>query len=149
MSIRYVHTNIIAKDWRSLSHFYQSVLQCAPVPPPRSLSGDWLERGTGVPGAALEGEHLRLPGCGADGPTLEIFSYPTSLEKPEPRANRRGLSHLAFLVDDVQTVLQSVLAAGGQPIGEVVSADVAGKGRLTFAYATDPEGNIIELQAWS
>ncbi|MHC1744764.1 MAG: VOC family protein [Syntrophobacteraceae bacterium] len=149
MSIRYVHTNIIAKDWKSLSTFYQSVLQCTPVPPPRHLSGDWLERGTGVSGAVLEGEHLRLPGCGSDGPTLEIFSYPRFVDKPEPRANRLGLGHLAFLVDDVQAVLYAVLSAGGKAIGEVVSADVAGKGRLTFAYATDPEGNIIELQSWS
>lgn len=149
MTIRYAHTNIIAEDWRNLSGFYQSVLHCTPVPPRRHLVGDWLERGTGVPGAVLEGEHLRLPGWGEEGPTLEIFSYRDALEKPEPRANRLGFGHLAFLVDDVPAVLQEVLSAGGRAIGELVSAEVAGKGRLTFVYATDPEGNIIELQSWS
>lgn len=149
MKVRYVHTNFIAEDWKALSRFYQSALQCRPVPPRRNLSGEWLERGTGVPGAVIEGEHLRLPGCGDDGPTLEIFSYREMLEKPEPRANRLGFGHLAFLVDDVRAVLDAVLASGGRQVGEVVSAEVAGKGHLTFAYATDPEGNMIELQSWS
>jgi hypothetical protein len=34
-------------------------------------------------------------------------------------------------------------------LGEIVSVEVAGAGWITFAYATDPEGNLIELQRWS
>jgi predicted enzyme related to lactoylglutathione lyase len=44
---------------------------------------------------------------------------------------------------------EAVLAAGGRAVGEVVTADVPGAGRVTFTYLSDPEGNIIELQAWS
>jgi hypothetical protein len=30
----------------------------------------------------------------------------------------------------------------------IVSHAVPGAGLLTFAYATDPESNILELQSW-
>ncbi len=72
---RYAHTNLIAEDWRSLSKFYRQVFGCVPVPPERDFIGRKLDAGTGIPGAHLHGEHLRLPGYGDDGPTLEIFNY--------------------------------------------------------------------------
>jgi predicted enzyme related to lactoylglutathione lyase len=146
--MKYKHTNIIAGDWRALARFYEDVFGCVRVPPERNLSGDWLAEGTGVPGAALAGAHLRLPGCGDAGPTLEIFQYARNEPKPAPAANREGFSHIAFEVDDVAAVLQTVIARGGSAVGSVVSRDVEGVGRLTFAYAADPEGNILELQSW-
>jgi hypothetical protein len=38
----YVHTNLIAHDWRALAEFYQQVFGCVPVPPERDLSGPLL-----------------------------------------------------------------------------------------------------------
>ena len=75
MPTRYVHTNIISEDWQALARFYQEVFDCRPVPPKRDLSGDWLTRGTAVPDATFQGMHLRLPGYGDNGPTLEIYQY--------------------------------------------------------------------------
>lgn len=149
MGVRYAHTNIVAADWRKLARFYEDVLECVRLEPERDQKGDWLERGTGVPGAALGGVHLRLPGHGEGGPTLEIYSYRAMLDKPEPAANRKGLGHLAFAVDDVETTLLAVQKHGGRALGEVVATDVPGAGRVTFVYATDPEGNILELQRWN
>jgi hypothetical protein len=34
-------------------------------------------------------------------------------------------------------------------VGEIVSVEIPGAGRITFVYVTDPEGNIVELQHWS
>jgi predicted enzyme related to lactoylglutathione lyase len=31
--MRYVHTNIVAEDWRRLADFYAKVFGCTPVPP--------------------------------------------------------------------------------------------------------------------
>jgi len=64
MATRYVHTNLIAKDWKRLLAFYQAVFGCMPVPPARDLSGDWLDQATGLTGAHIRGVHLRLPGYG-------------------------------------------------------------------------------------
>ena len=149
MNITYAHTNIIARDWRLLARFYERVFDCSFVPPERDQQGDWLARGTGVADAHIQGAHLRLPGHGPNGPTLEIYSYTAMEPKAAPAANRQGFGHLAFVVDDVPALLASVLASGGSALGEVVSREVVGVGLLTFVYVTDPEGNIIELQHWA
>ena len=143
---RYVHTNLIARDWRRLAAFYQEVFGCVPVPPERDLSGDWLARGSGVPGARLKGIHLRLPGFGDSGPTLEIFQYSEAVDATPPAANRVGFGHIAFAVDDVAAARDAVLAAGGNVVGTVESVLIAGAGKLTWCYVRDPEGNIVELQ---
>jgi predicted enzyme related to lactoylglutathione lyase len=146
---RYVHTNLIARDWKSLVRFYCDVFGCEPKGPERDLSAAWLARVTAVPNAHLHGIHLHLPGYGDDGPTLEIFSYDQLVKRELPQANGCGFAHIAFAVDDVDEALQAVLAAGGGAVGEIVTAEVAGVGLLRVVYARDPEGNIIELQKWS
>ncbi|MBI2819874.1 MAG: VOC family protein [Acidobacteria bacterium] len=120
--------------------------RCVPVPPERNLRGDWLERGTGVRGAHLQGAHLRLPGHGGAGPTLEIFRYNVVLSGPPPHANRAGFAHIAFAVDDVAKAREAVLTAGGSAVGTVESVVIPGAGKITWTYLRDPEGNIIELQ---
>lgn len=149
MKIRYAHTNIITKDWKKLAAFYEQVFDCRPVPPQRDQAGAWLDRGTGVPQAHLQGMHLRLPGYGADGPTLEIYQYDEVISGPLPRPNSRGLGHLAFQVEDVPAILQTALDAGAGKIGELSIHQVEGVGLLTFIYIADPDGNIIELQHWA
>jgi predicted enzyme related to lactoylglutathione lyase len=148
MKIKYKHTNIIAADWRLLAKFYQEVFGCVPVPPVRDLQGPWLEKGTGVLQAHFTGVHLRLPGYGEEGPTLEIYQYSQNQPKLPIAANREGIMHLAFEVDDVGQCLAQVLNHGGTQVGEITSSEVKGVGLLTFAYCADPEGNILELQAW-
>ena len=149
MPPRFVHTNLIAEDWRRLVRFYERVFACTPVPPERALSGKWLEDGTGVREAEIRGMHLRLPGWGSEGPTLEILEYNHHEQRPETAANRPGLGHHAFAVDDVRAARERVIAAGGGVVGDVVTTEIPGAGTITFAYVTDPEGNIIELQRWS
>ena len=149
LSARYVHTNLIAADWRALADFYQRIFGCVPVPPERDFQGEKLEAGTHLPGAHLRGMHLRLPGCGADRPTLEIFNY-TPLEPRSPTAvNRPGFGHIAFAVDDVPAARQTVIDAGGRALGDIVTLQVATGAKVTWCYVSDPEGNLIELQAWS
>jgi predicted enzyme related to lactoylglutathione lyase len=146
---RYTHTNLVARDWRKLAEFYETVFGCIPVPPERDLQGEGLERGSCVSGARIRGVHLRLPGHGSGGPTLELFEYDQMVEREISVPNRPGWGHLSFEVDDVAAALQAVLAAGGSRLGEVVTFEVPGAGTITWTYARDPEENIIELQSWS
>lgn len=145
--VRYGHTNLIADDWRSLARFYEELFGCVPVPPERDFRGPDLDRGTGLPDAHLTGAHLRLPGHGPEGPTLEIFHYDALAERPGTAVNRPGFGHIAFVVDDVPAAREAVLAAGGRPVGEVVTLTNAAGYRLTWVYVTDPEGNVLELQS--
>lgn len=148
INARYVHTNLIAADWRALSDFYQQLFGCVPVPPERDFRGEKLEAGTGIPGAHLRGIHLRLPGHGESGPTLEIFSYDTLAERGVTAVNRPGFGHIAFVVDDVAQARSAVLQRGGRAIGEIVTLEIATGAKVIWCYVTDPENNIIELQTW-
>ena len=145
--MKYVHTNIVARDWKRLSRFYREIFGCTPVPPERDLSGQWLDKATGIDGARIRGIHLRLPGHGKNGPTLEIFQYSDQLKSPDMFPNRLGLGHLAFAVEDVEAVKEAVVDAGGGKVVDVVKAKIPGVGIIEFAYLKDPEGNIIEVQS--
>ncbi len=148
MRARYVHTNLVARDWRKLADFYVAVFGCIPVPPERDLKGRWLDDATGLTDAAIEGIHLRLPGHGQEGPTLEIFQYGRTRKQADKAPNAEGLGHLAFAVDDVDVAVVSITQHGGSLVGKIVDTDVAGVGTIHFAYGRDPEGNIIEVQKW-
>jgi len=146
---RFGHVNLIARDWVALAGFYRRVFGCLDVPPVRDVHGPQIAEATGVPDAAFRGMHLRLPGLGTDGPTLEIFQYEHSLEHPPTEANRPGFGHVAFQVPDVPAAREIVLAEGGRAVGEMVTTQTADGRHVTWIYVTDPEGNIVELQAWS
>ncbi len=148
ISAKYVHTNLIAMDWHALADFYQSLFHCVPVPPERDYAGEKLEAGTGLPGARMRGAHLRLPGYDDHGPTLEIYQYNFLEARPATAVNRPGFGHIAFSVDDVADAQKQVLEAGGHAVGEIVTLQTTTGAQVTWCYVTDPEGNIIELQAW-
>ncbi len=146
--IRYVHTSIVARDWRTLARFYVKALGCTRKPPERNLTGAWLDRATSLTGAAIQGIHLRLPGYGAQGPTLEIFQYSRTRKGKAAAVNKPGFTHIAFSVSNVSRTLNKVKRCGGGSVGHAVSAEVRGVGTIDFVYALDPEKNIIELQRW-
>ena len=146
---RYGHTNLIARDWRRVAAFYEKLFGCQVVLPERDYAGPTLEAGTGVSGSTVRGVHLRLPGYGPTGPTLEIYTYSIEEDGPLPAVNRPGFAHIAFQVDSVEEARREVLAAGGSAVGEVVTLTTATGARVIWCYVTDPEGNIVELQSWS
>lgn len=146
--IRYAHTNIIARDCEKLISFYKEVLGCRSIGEKRDLRGEWVDKLTGIPGAHIVGEHLALPGYGGDRPTLEIFSYDSLSGDAPCKVNSPGFAHIAFEVDDVQEALEKVLANGGSTVGELVRVEYGDGRKAVFVYATDIEGNIIELQSW-
>ena len=120
-------------------------------PPERRHEGAWIEAATGLAGIRIDGVHLRLPNGAGPPISLEIFQYtppgPAEGAGP-PRIDRCGFGHLAFQVEDVGAMLARVEAAGGGRVGQPVRREIAGAGTITFVYARDPEGNILELQRW-
>ena len=138
--LRYRHVNIIAKDWRALSKYYQDVFGCRPMDPPRDYSGEWIENLVGVKGAVVEGEHIEVPGYGEGGPTFEVFSYkPTGTQGPL-KVYDYGFAHICFEVDDVAATLKRILKYGG-----TILSTFEDPYSERCVYTKDPEGNIVEI----
>ena len=148
MKVRFAHTNLVARNWRTLSRFYIDVFGCEPKPPLRNLRGRWVDRLTSLNHARVRGIHLLLPGRTPHGPTLEIFEYSPAAQNRKSSINMPGFGHIAFEVTDVERMRESVLAHGGSTVGEVVQASIKGAGSICVVYVRDPESNIVELQRW-
>jgi len=148
MSTKYVHTNIVTSDWKKLARFYEKVFGCKPVSSERNLEGKWIDDATGISGVQIKGIHLTLPGYEENGPTLEIFEYNQVEKSSKNRINQPGFAHIAFTVENVQDMLVSVIKEGGYKIGEIVTKEIENAGTIEFVYASDPDGNVLELQHW-
>jgi catechol 2,3-dioxygenase-like lactoylglutathione lyase family enzyme len=147
--VRFGHVNVTSPDWRRLATFYTDVFGCEFVPPERDIRSADLDAATGLQDAHLTGAHLRLPGHGADGPTIEIFSYDALDANPGANVARAGWGHIAFQVPDVPAAVEAVIEAGGGRVGEIITTRTADGRQVTWGYTTDPDGNIVELQAWT
>jgi len=95
------HVGITVKDLDKSIRFYHDVLglQFANEPSPW-FDGEELSRGVGVPGAALRQVSLLVGDT-----TLELLEYrspPSETDKPL-QSNNLGASHVAFLVDDIES----------------------------------------------
>src|SRR5688572_23601349 len=132
LSARFGHVNVTGRDWRRLAAFYTDVFGCRLVPPERDIQGDVLDAATGLRDAHLTGVHLRLPGYGDDGPTIEIFSYDALQPHADPAVDRPGWGHIAFQVPDVPAAVEAVEAAGGGRVGEVVTTRTADGRSVTW-----------------
>ena len=60
-----------------------------------------------------------------------------------------GVNHIAFQVPDVPAAVDAVVAAGGSRFGEVVAMQTRDGRTITWVYTKGPDGNLVELQAWS
>jgi catechol 2,3-dioxygenase-like lactoylglutathione lyase family enzyme len=63
-------------------------------------------------------------------------------------ANHAGFTHIAFEVDDFDSVYKAALDKGAADLGHPTEKIIEGVGTLKFVYFRDPEGNIVELQSW-
>ncbi|MFE6650158.1 VOC family protein [Nocardioides sp. NPDC057772] len=105
------------------------------------VEGEFIDTVCGIPGARCEVVMLRPPGGGT---ALEVarFVRPDHVPgSPEAMANELGLRNVCFEVDDLDAVLERVVADGYSLVGGVgVYEDV-----VRMAYVRGPEGIIVSL----
>jgi len=149
ISCTYLHTNLTVRDIEKMKEFYVRVFGCVPIREIQQLSGEWIEGITSVKDGEIKYVHLRFPGHGDTGPELELIEYINPTKEYEITPNTFGFGHISFSVENVHEAFSEVVKAGGGSIGDVVTVEVPNRGLLTEVYATDPEGNIIELQSYA
>ncbi|MGE5528955.1 MAG: hypothetical protein ACM3X6_07420 [Patescibacteria group bacterium] len=79
---------------------------------------------------------------------MPLYSSTTACRTARAKpSTARDNGHLAFVVPDVAAAREAVLAAGGRAVGGVVTTETGDGELITWAYLSDLEGNIIELQS--
>lgn len=135
----FVHVGLVVEDLQEMLRFLSLIgLECGE---PGVYGGDWIDRTIGLDGTEVELAMVRPPG-GPD--VMEVVRFRTPFAASDdraPAANRPGLRHVSFRVDDMDAVVERLRAAGWAPIREVVNY----QDMYLLAYIRGPEGVIVEL----
>jgi catechol 2,3-dioxygenase-like lactoylglutathione lyase family enzyme len=137
------HVGVTVADLEASIRFYHDVLGLpfANEPSPW-FEGEELSRGVGVPGAALRQVSLLLGDSMLE--LLEYRSPPSETDRPL-RSNNRGASHLALLVDDIESAKSELEAKGIVFYGPVNVVDEGVLAGWRWVYFEDPDGYPLEL----
>jgi catechol 2,3-dioxygenase-like lactoylglutathione lyase family enzyme len=135
----FVHIGLVVEDLDETVRFLGVLgFDCST---PGVFSGDWIDRIIGLEDATVEVVMARAPD-GTDMFEVVCFHSPTAgAQEPVPAANRPGLRHVAFKVDDVRGVVERVREAGWDTVGEIVDYEST----FLLCYVRGPEGLIVEL----
>lgn len=140
------HIGITVPNLDAAAKFFSDVLGAETMYDmlPEPMSGIGLEVALGVPeGTKLEG--IRMMRLGA-GPSLELFSYSTEVQREPVRPSDLGIQHFAVYVDDIYAVAVRIEEQGGRVLGEidVLPGGDEGPGNK-FVYTHLPWGGTMEL----
>ena len=106
-----------------------------------SVEGAWVDRIVGLEGVRSEISMLETPdGRGR----IELSKFHTPSARDGDRhapANTRGIRHVAFVVDDIDTVVDRLRARGAELVGEVERYEDI----YRLCYVRGPEGILVEL----
>jgi catechol 2,3-dioxygenase-like lactoylglutathione lyase family enzyme len=135
----FVHIGLVVEDLDETVRFLSLLgLNCGE---PGTFGGEWIDRIIGLENVTVEVVMVRAPD-GTDVLEVVRFQSPSAgAQEPAPAANRPGLRHIAFKVDDVRGVVERVRAAGWETIGEIVDYE----NTFLLCYVRGPEGLIVEL----
>ena len=135
----FVHIGLVVEDLDETVRFLALLgFDCGD---PGVHSGEWIDRIVGLDDVAVETVMVRGPD-GSDVFEVVRFESPSAgAREPVPAANRPGLRHVAFKVDDVRAVVERVRTAGWDTVGEIVDY----QSMFLLCYVRGPEGLIVEL----
>lgn len=135
----FVHVGLVVEDLDETVRFLALLgFDCGR---PGVFSGEWIDRIIGLENVTVEVVMARGPD-GRDMFEVVRFHAPgAGAQEPAPAANRPGLRHVAFKVDDVRGVVDRVREAGWDTVGEIVDFE----NTFLLCYVRGPEGLIVEL----
>ena len=135
----FVHIGLVVEDLDETVRFLGLLgFDCGK---PGVFSGEWIDRIIGLEDVTVEVVMARGPD-GSDVFEVVRFRAPSAgAQELVPAANRPGLRHVAFTVDDVHGVVDRVREGGWETVGEIVTFE----DMFLLCYVRGPEGLIVEL----
>lgn len=134
---RFRHVGIVVKQLDKMLTFYSQVFDLNTISRQHE-EGVYLETMLGMPGVKVETVKLGVSGE----VFLELLQFRNPRETLQSSLDTLGLTHFALEVENVENLCVSILKHGGS----LVNAPVETSGRYAkVAFASDPEGNSIEM----
>ena len=135
----FVHIGLVVEDLDETVRFLSLLgFDCGE---PGVHSGEWIDQIIGLDDTTVETVMVRGPEGGDVFEVVRFQSPAAGAQEPAPAANRPGLRHVAFKVDDVRGVVDRVREAGWDTVGEIVDYEST----FLLCYVRGPEGLIVEL----
>jgi catechol 2,3-dioxygenase-like lactoylglutathione lyase family enzyme len=105
--------------------------------------GGYFESIVGEHGVDVRTAQVAFAGGGA---RIELFEFRS------PRGGRValrtadvGFAHVCVTCDDIDTLLERLVAAGGEAVSEPVAVDTGANAGGRGVYVRDPDGHVLEL----
>jgi catechol 2,3-dioxygenase-like lactoylglutathione lyase family enzyme len=133
------HVGVVVKDLPAAIEFFTQLGMEAQGN--GSVGGELVDRIVGLDGVQVEMAMLKTPGGDAKIELVKFLSPPVEDGDPGAPSNTRGLRHLCFEVEDVDSLVADLEERGGELVGEVVSYGNS----YRLCYVHGPEGIIVEL----
>lgn len=138
------HLNIVVSDLKKTKNFF--TLLGFEASPEAELSGKWISEVVGLEEVEAKYIALRHPESTV---TIELIHYISPLPETTPEENRPntvGLRHLAFAVDNIESAVKRLQAAGIEFMSEVKTYPATGK---KIVYSRGPDEIILELAEYN
>jgi catechol 2,3-dioxygenase-like lactoylglutathione lyase family enzyme len=136
---KFVHIGLVVEDLDATVRFLALLgFDCSE---PGVFSGEWIDRIIGLEDVTVEVVMVRAPDGSDIFEVVRFHSPSAGAREPAPSANRPGLRHVAFEVDDMRSVVDRVQEAGWDTVGEIVDFE----NTFLLCYVRGPEGLIVEL----
>jgi catechol 2,3-dioxygenase-like lactoylglutathione lyase family enzyme len=135
----FVHIGLVVEDLVETVRFLTLLgFDCSE---PGVFSGRWIDQIIGLDEVTVQTVMARAPDGSDIFEVVRFHSPSAGTQEPAPAANRPGLRHVAFKVDDVRVVVDRVREAGWDTVGEIVDFEDT----FLLCYVRGPEGLIVEL----
>jgi catechol 2,3-dioxygenase-like lactoylglutathione lyase family enzyme len=136
---RMEHVGIVVNDLAAATEFF--VQLGLRLQGEARVEGRWVDRIIGLDGVQSDITYLETPD-GQSHVELSKFHSPTAVGDGRPApANKLGLRHIAFGVDDIDAAVAGLRSRGVELVGEVLQYEDL----YRLCYIRGPEGIIVEL----
>jgi catechol 2,3-dioxygenase-like lactoylglutathione lyase family enzyme len=135
------HVGMTVRDLDRTTDFYRSLGAEVEVTTGGHFRGHHMDRGLGLPNVDLRTRMLRIGNV-----VLELLQYQSPPSEPYQLRNASiGAAHIAFTVDDLNSVYTGLSARGVQFFSPPTSIDDGPYQGGSWVYAKDPDGISVEF----
>jgi catechol 2,3-dioxygenase-like lactoylglutathione lyase family enzyme len=136
---RLEHVGIVVDDLAAATAFFVELgLKLRGEMP---VEGGWVDRVVGLEGIRVDTAILETPDGHGRLELVKFYSPSVRGGDRNAPANTLGIRHVAFAVDDIDAVVATVRARGGELVGEVEQYEDS----YRLCYVRGPDGIIVEL----